>query len=398
MSVKVWLAIAAVAVVAVVGAVVIAGGKDDKKSTRDVADTTSAVQTTVVSGDTTPGQTTPPETAPGETTPPGDTEPETTFVFEPPLEGEVAGAPAGATGTREQPVPPGQIADIGGGFRLQVLGITPDATAEVLAFSDFSEAPPAGSAFTLVKVALGYYGLEDPISAFMPTINALGADNIELDGDCGLVPGEVDIFTEMFAGGVLVGNLCFVTTPADIAGLQLAGEGDFFQEQPVMLAAVNPAAPATPMAALKGPQPGAASTDARRAPTPLGTTQDVGEGWSVTVNESPRDITDAVMAEGVFNEPPPAGYRFVGVEVTYAFNGTGSDTGFTVTTSAVTDGNVRLSINCGLIPNPLDEFNDVFTGGQVTGTLCFVVPEGSTGLTLYSQGGFEGEPVWYATG
>ena len=393
---KVWAGIAAVAVVAVVGAVVIGG--DDDKGTVAPASTTIATPDpeNTTTGNSTPSSITSPDTAVPDETAPDDSEPDTTFVFEPPLEGEVAGAPAGATGTRDSPVPAGEIANIGGGFRVQVLGIVPDATADVLAFADFNEAPPAGSTFTLVKVALGYYGLDDPMSAFMPTLNAVGTANVELDDDCGLTPDGLDIFTEMFAGGVLVGNLCYVTTPADIAGLQLAGEGDFFQEQPVMLAAANPAA-ATPMAAMKGPQPGAASTAARTAPAAVGTAQDVGEGWAVTVNTPARDITDEVLAEGSFNEPPPAGYRFIGVDVTYAFSGNGSDTGFTVTTSGVADGNVRLSIDCGIIPNAIDEFSDVFTGGQVTGQLCFVVPEGSTGFTLYSQGGFEGEAVWYAT-
>ena len=394
---KVWAGIAAVAVVAIVGAVVIGGG-DDKKDTVAPSPTTVAVSSpnTTTAGDTTPETTASADTAPDETTAPDDTATETTFVFEEPLEGEIAGAPAGVTGTREQPVPPGEIANIGGGFRLQVLGIVPDATADVLAFAEFNEAPPAGSTYTTVKVALGYFGKEDPMSAFMPTLNAVGSANIELDDDCGLTPDGLDIFTEMFAGGVVVGNLCYVTTPADIAGLQLAAEGDFFQEQPVLLAAANPAA-ATPIAAMKGPQPGAASTEARQALTPIGTALDVGEGWSVTVNSAAVDITDAVVAESTFNKLPPTGYRYFGVDVTYAYSGAGSDTGFTVTTSAVADGNVRLSIDCGSIPNPLDEFADVFAGGEVTGQLCFVIPEGSTFLSLYSQGGFDGERVWFAT-
>ena len=103
------------------------------------------------------------------------------------------------------------------------------------------------------------------------------------------------------------------------------------------------------------------------------------------------------MAENQFNDPPPAGFRFVGIDVTYSFNGEGSDSAFTVTTAAVTDSNVQLSFECGSIPNSLDEFSDVFAGGSVTGQLCFVVPEGSGPLVLYSAGGFDAETVTFAS-
>ena len=344
---------------------------------------------------TTPPDSTTDETTSDETTP-QDTTPLTTVSSDEPLEGEIAGAPAGAAGTRDQPVPAGEVANIGGGWRLQVLAVTPDATAEVLAYNEFNEPPPAGSTFTMVKVALGYFGKDDPASAFMPTIIAVGSANIELPAECGSLPDSIDIFTSVFAGGVLIGNLCFVTSPADFPSLQIAAEGDFFQDRQVILATDAPAS-ATPMVALSGPQPGAASTPARLDPTPIGTSQDVGDGWSVTVNSAARDITDAVMAENQFNDPPPAGFRFVGIDVTYSFNGEGSDSAFTVTTAAVTDSNVQLSFECGSIPNSLDEFSDVFAGGSVTGQLCFVVPEGSGPLVLYSAGGFDAETVTFAS-
>lgn len=397
-SVMVWVAIAAVAVIAIVGAVVIGGGSDDKETA--TPDSTSLV-TDTTSGTTT-GGTTPDDTIAPDETVPADTEPddsvtETTFGFEEPLEGEIAGAPAGATGTRDNPVPAGEVANIGGGWRLQVLSVTPDATAAVMEHNQFNEPPPAGSAYTLVRVALGYYGLDDPQSTFNPTISAVGSANIELPMECGPAPDELELFTELFAGGVIEGNLCYLTTPADIAGLQLYAIGDFFEGSEVFMAAASPSG-AAPLTSLRGPQPGAAATANRLAPTPIGTTADVGEGWSLTVNAPARDITDEVLAENQFNEPPPPGFRFIGVDVTYAFDGTGSDSVFTVDTGAVADTNVRLSFECGSIPTPLDEFTDVFAGGELSGLLCFVVPEGATALTLYSETGFEGPFVMFATG
>jgi hypothetical protein len=97
-----------------------------------------------------------------------------------------------------------------------------------------------------------------------------------------------------------------------------------------------------------------------------------------------RDITDAILAENSFNEPPPTGFRFVGVDVTYTYNGESSDMALTAATKAVGATNVELSDDCGVYSNEVDLFSDVFAGGSVTGTVCFVVPEGDLDTVLYT--------------
>jgi hypothetical protein len=52
---------------------------------------------------------------------------------------------------------------------------------------------------------------------------------------------------------------------------------------------------------------------------------------------------------------------------------------------------VQLSSECGLVPNAIDSFSDVFSGGSVSGLLCFVAPIDSTGLVLYARAGFEND-------
>ena len=126
----------------------------------------------------------------------------------PPTEGgEVAGAPPGVVGDRAHPVPAGTVANIGGGWRMQVLGVVPDAAAQIAANNEFNDPPPAGSTFMLVNVALGYFGKDDPHPAFEPTISAVGGDSVELDSDCGTIPTALDQFADLFAGGVITGNL-----------------------------------------------------------------------------------------------------------------------------------------------------------------------------------------------
>jgi hypothetical protein len=289
---------------------------------------------------------------------------------------EVAGAPPGERGDRDTPVAAGSIADIGGGWRLQVLDVIADGTSLVAAESEFNDPPPAGSAFTLVKVAMGYYGLREPVTTFEPTISAVGSASVELPTDCGLVPDEVDLFRDAFAGGVVVGNLCFVTTPADIDGLQLYATGEAFGEVEVFLSAVPPAELPTALPTLVGPQDGADLTGVRRAAITLGTAVDVGDGWAVTVTGAARDITDAVLAENEFNEPPPDGHRFVGVEVNLAYSGAGAAAPFEVSVGLVPYGNIASLQECGTVPGEVDLFTDVFAGGSVAGTLCFVVPAG----------------------
>lgn len=367
-----WL----IAVVALIGiGIGAANGSNDDPETVDPPSSVGSVEVTdPATEETDPSDTT---VAPEETTPPETAPPE-------PDADEVDGAPAGERGTVDSPVAPGLLADIGGGWRLQVLEVVPDATALVAQENEFNDPPPAGSTFTLVKVSLGYYGLEEPKFGFEPTIQAVGAGKVELDENCGVTPDELDRFGDYFAGGVLTGNLCFITTPADIPSLLLYANGDFFGGDDVFLTAASATAP-TAMPLLAGPQPRASAFEARTAPIALNTPTDVGEGWQLAVTGAARDITDAVLAENQFNSPPPAGFRFVGIDVAYTFTGSGSDVALTATTSAVSLTNVSLSKECGVIPGEVDLFSDVFNGGTVAGTICFVVPDGGIdGLVLYT--------------
>jgi hypothetical protein len=390
------------AIILVAGGVtaVVANSGDDDANT-----STSTVTTEDLASDTTIETTSPPvadsvveseSTEPEETTEETD-EPTTVETTPGDGGGEVAGSPAGATGDRANPVAAGEIADIGSGWRLQILSVNPDAAAAITEENSFNEPPPAGSTFTMVTVALGYFGLEDPKSSFETTISAVGAANVELGTECGVIPQPLDFFSEIFSGGVLVGNLCFVTTPEDISSLQLYATGDFFGEDEVFIDASTSPANVVTMPGLSGPQAGALSTPARLGPTPIGVAADVGEGWKVTVNGAATDITDAVMAENQFNSPPPDGYRFVGVAVTYAYDGSGAASAFAITAKGVGASNVSLSTDCGLTPGQIDLSSDVFSGGSVTGTICFVVPGGAPDLVLYATADFSGNNVMFAT-
>lgn len=392
-----WIIAVALVAVAAIGigvAVVISDGDDtttDAPRDSSLTTVTAPSSTTPATGD----QPSTSDTTAGTTAGTGDPAP-TTVATAPPNANEVAGAPAGQRGTIGSPVPAGEIADIGAGWRLQVLDTIGDATALIAAENQFNDPPPPGSQFTLVRVALGYFGKDEPVSAFQPTISAVGTDHTELDNYCGVIPEEMPIFRDVFAGGVLVGNLCFITTAADVPVLKLYGVGDYFDGGGEVFLATGPTS-APPMAPLLGPRPDGAALDERTNATSLGTSAVVGEGWSIAVTGPARDITPAVLAENSFNEPPPDGYVFVGVDVTYSFAGGGSGSTFDVTAKAVGDGNVELDGNaCGVVPGGLDPFADVFDGGTISGVLCFVVPAGQS-ITLYATASYDLAPVYFAT-
>ncbi len=401
-----WWFIMAAAVILIVGAAaLIAGttGGDDDDDTVDVSLPPPTTEEPIAAepADDPPVATDPVITPPPEDESPATTEPDepaATVVDEaPPGVEEVAGAPAGLRGDRTSPVPVGEIADIGEGWRLQVLSITEDGTDLVLDENRFNDPPREGSRFTLVEIALGYYGLDDPGNAFQPTVSGVASASVELDEDCGVIPDDFRTFVDVFSGGVLTGTICFVTTPSDAGTVQLYATTTFDGTEIFLDASATPSAPAS-MPTLPGPQDGAASTPGRLDPTPIGTPVDVGEGWTLTVTSPAVDITDAVAAENTFNDPPPDGARFVGIDVEYLYEGSGVASAFDVSTKMVGTDNVELPQGCGVIPNDADVFSDVFTGGTISGTLCYIVPaDDIENVVLYASTVFDGPRFFFAT-
>lgn len=302
----------------------------------------------------------------------------------------------GDAGTRDAPIPVGQIADIGGDWRLQVLDVIPDAGEMMAANDEFFQAAPEGHVYLLVKLALGYFGVDDPKVGFEPDLAVLGSSSVALDNFClTTTPDEVDYFDYVFSGGVLTGYSCYIAPVEQAGTFVLFGKGDFFADDGVYFSLETPATPVQPMAALPGPQAGADSTPARLAPVPIATATAVGPDWVLTITGAARDITSEVLAENEFNEPPPNGFRFLGIDVTFAYNGAGAATPSQVSLGAVGTDNVQHSGYCGVVPGELDLYTDLFAGGTASGTVCLLVPENSDELLLYATPD-SSEFVWFA--
>ncbi|MGE3587902.1 MAG: hypothetical protein AB7L17_09280, partial [Ilumatobacteraceae bacterium] len=115
-----WLLIVVVIAGGGIGAALGGGGDDD-------AAVPAAPPTNSADDEPQPTGTPNSEPDPSET-PPTVADESTTSIDDVTTTEAAPGAPPGVVGTRDQPVAPGQIADIGGGWRLQVLDVVADGT------------------------------------------------------------------------------------------------------------------------------------------------------------------------------------------------------------------------------------------------------------------------------
>lgn len=114
----------------------------------------------------------------------------------------------------------------------------------------------------------------------------------------------------------------------------------------------------------------------RENPYSVGTPVDLGDGWRMKVEGSSPDATAAVLAENQFNDPPQAGHQFYMARVTATYLGSGSDSfDGTFRLRAVGTAAVAYSTfdnSCGVYPDQISS-TEVFTGGTITGNVCWEV-------------------------
>jgi hypothetical protein len=119
------------------------------------------------------------------------------------------------------------------------------------------------------------------------------------------------------------------------------------------------------------PKPGS-----RENPYPFGSAVLLSDGWRVRVESITPDATAAVLAENMFNDPPPAGDQFFIARVSATYTGAGSESfGGSFRLRAVGASAVSYSTfedSCGVIPDEISSA-DVFTGGTVSGNVCWQI-------------------------
>jgi len=137
-------------------------------------------------------------------------------------------------------------------------------------------------------------------------------------------------------------------------------------------------------------------------PAPIGTALQA-RGWVVKVEEVVPNATDLVLAENQFNEPPAEGRQFFMARLSVQYVGNEEprtpalDLSFSVFGSRggeYTD----YDESCGVIPNKLDTFKELYNGGTITGNLCWSVPSDEVGTLLLRVriGVINRSDLWFA--
>ena len=129
-----------------------------------------------------------------------------------------------------------------------------------------------------------------------------------------------------------------------------------------------------------------------------------GEGggeWEVAVLETYPDAWEAIQAENQFNDPPEPGTQFYMVRLRIKQVGLDSAMFLYNDIKSVGDGGVvydTFDPGCGVIPNELDTFTELFTGGQLEGNECWQVAGGDAeSLMMFIDFGLiEPVRIWFA--
>lgn len=152
--------------------------------------------------------------------------------------------PAPKDGTRANPLPFGETAALSIGesdpaWIFRVLEFTPDATSAVLAENQFNDPPAPGKQFAMVRMEATYQGLEEP-AVLTSDVRFVAVDDSNLtydhDDHCGVIPDQLDEYGEVYAGGVVVGNLCWSVSTEQIDSLVLGISPAFSSGPPYFMA------------------------------------------------------------------------------------------------------------------------------------------------------------------
>jgi hypothetical protein len=142
----------------------------------------------------------------------------------------------------------------------------------------------------------------------------------------------------------------------------------------------------------------------RESPIPLGQRATVG-GWGVVVRSVRIASYDEMLEENMFNDPPIEGRSFVLLDVSLSNKTETEDSVFGVldfgvlgpSNVVVTD--YDFDTSCGVVPNELDTFAEVFPGGTIRGNLCYQINQRELGETLFFAEAWsisDSQRLWFA--
>jgi hypothetical protein len=149
--------------------------------------------------------------------------------------GSGGGVRSGGSGTRDNPLPVGEIGTVRD-YAVRVIEVIPNATDLVMAENQFNEPPAEGNQFFMATVEVAYSGNETGNPAFDLNFQAVGTSNVAyttFDNTCGVVPNDQFTANELFPGGAIQFNVCWAVATEDVDSLVMFVEPAFsFDETP----------------------------------------------------------------------------------------------------------------------------------------------------------------------
>jgi hypothetical protein len=189
----------------------------------------------------------------------------------------------------------------------------------------------------------------------------------------------------------------FVDVDAFTPALTLDEESALLRRMVARLPA--PGAGAASGASQPSRQPRQTPVGTRSNPVPMHVTFTIpsSKGWSVRVNKAVPDATRLVLNANQFNDPPKTGRQYYMINVTIVYRGSGKSTptgGLTFKALGRSNVAYDYSDDCGVVPDPLDTFKTVYSGGRLSGNVCFSVKKSDvSNLLLLAEPGFSFDDV-----
>ncbi len=405
----------------VAGLVLVAAGAGCTSSSDDAgddaADSRDSVVTSVAEDDA-PG-----ETGSDTTVAAVESEVETTSPSD-----DAPAVPESTGGSRQDPAP------VGSGFvfglstygdaddslwEVTVMGAGADITDAVMAENMFNDPPEDGNVFFGVPVRIVLVGAnKEPLAPWLNiSWEVFGPAGLKLydsfNTSCGVVPGALDDTVELYVGGAVEGLMCFSLPRDEVDG------GPLLTTEPgddrIYLATTGDGI-GPEVSAYSGDvfaPDGSGETASRSNPVPVGeayavTLSTFGDAdasvWEATVTGPGRDITEAVMAENMFNDPPATGNVFYGVPFALTLIQADKEPlapWLNVTWDLFGPQGLRIhspsSSGCGVIPEAFDDMTEIFVGGTLTGLLCFSIPAADVDAGPMVSTDQDGQRFYFAT-
>jgi hypothetical protein len=144
-------------------------------------------------------------------------------------------------GTRENPIPTGESAQIGD-WVIQVIDTTPDATQIVMDENQFNDPSTEGNQFFIARISATYEGDESGtfwLDVRLRAVDDGGVAYEGMDARCGVIPDNIQDSGEAFTGATIEGNTCWSVSSDHTDSLVMIVEPMFSWERERIFFALN---------------------------------------------------------------------------------------------------------------------------------------------------------------